>query len=161
MAIIRGVVLSATAILLLAGSAAARREAFANYTLAQSPGVVCPGSAKCKNPAAEPSIRADPAGELYASSENGLGNGTEAWRSLDGGRHYTALASPNGVSKSNNTEFAPGGGDTDLAVATNAGQIKTGSASRTDRVAKYNQLLRIEEQLGDSAEYGGKLWNKG
>lgn len=41
----------------------------------------------------------------------------------------------------------------DLAVATNAGQIKTGSASRTDRVAKYNQLLRIEELLGDSAEF--------
>ncbi len=47
----------------------------------------------------------------------------------------------------------------DLAVATNAGQIKTGSASRTDRVAKYNQLLRIEEQLGDVAEYpGGSLY---
>jgi enolase 1/2/3 len=47
----------------------------------------------------------------------------------------------------------------DLAVATGAGQIKTGSASRTDRVAKYNQLLRIEEQLGDSARYPGRgLW---
>jgi enolase len=43
----------------------------------------------------------------------------------------------------------------DLAVGTSAGQIKTGSASRTDRVAKYNQLLRIEEQLGDAAEYPG------
>jgi enolase len=43
----------------------------------------------------------------------------------------------------------------DLAVATGAGQIKTGSASRTDRVAKYNQLLRIEEELGDAAEYPG------
>jgi enolase len=43
----------------------------------------------------------------------------------------------------------------DLAVATNAGQIKTGSLSRTDRVAKYNQLLRIEEQLGDRALYAG------
>ena len=43
----------------------------------------------------------------------------------------------------------------DLAVATGAGQIKTGSASRTDRVAKYNQLLRIEEELGDTAEYPG------
>ena len=43
----------------------------------------------------------------------------------------------------------------DLAVATGAGQIKTGSASRTDRVAKYNQLLRIEEQLGDAAEFPG------
>ena len=44
----------------------------------------------------------------------------------------------------------------DIAVATNAGQIKTGSTSRTDRVAKYNQLLRIEERLGDTAVYAGK-----
>jgi len=44
----------------------------------------------------------------------------------------------------------------DIAVATNAGQIKTGSTSRTDRIAKYNQLLRIEERLGDVAEYAGK-----
>ncbi|MFL6352859.1 MAG: phosphopyruvate hydratase [Bryobacteraceae bacterium] len=44
----------------------------------------------------------------------------------------------------------------DLAVATNAGQIKTGSASRTDRIAKYNQLLRIEEELGEGAVYLGK-----
>jgi len=43
----------------------------------------------------------------------------------------------------------------DLAVATGAGQIKTGSASRTDRIAKYNQLLRIEEELGQSAEFLG------
>jgi enolase len=43
----------------------------------------------------------------------------------------------------------------DLAVATGAGQIKTGSASRTDRVAKYNQLLRIEEELGESAKFPG------
>jgi enolase len=49
----------------------------------------------------------------------------------------------------------------DLAVATGVGQIKTGSASRTDRVAKYNQLLRIEEALGDNARYPGKgLWQK-
>ncbi|MFP4352981.1 MAG: phosphopyruvate hydratase [Puniceicoccaceae bacterium] len=45
----------------------------------------------------------------------------------------------------------------DIAVATNAGQIKTGSLCRTDRVAKYNQLLRIEEELGGNAIYGGKL----
>ena len=43
----------------------------------------------------------------------------------------------------------------DLAVATGAGQIKTGSASRTDRIAKYNQLLRIEEELGGSARFLG------
>ena len=46
----------------------------------------------------------------------------------------------------------------DIAVATNAGQIKTGSASRTDRIAKYNQLLRIEEELGASAKYGSCVW---
>jgi enolase len=45
----------------------------------------------------------------------------------------------------------------DIAVATNAGQIKTGSLCRTDRVAKYNQLLRIEEELGQSAIFGGKM----
>ncbi len=43
----------------------------------------------------------------------------------------------------------------DLAVATGVGQIKTGSASRTDRIAKYNQLLRIEEELGDTARFLG------
>ena len=44
----------------------------------------------------------------------------------------------------------------DLAVALNAGQIKTGAPSRTDRVAKYNQLLRIEEELDDAAQYLGR-----
>ena len=48
----------------------------------------------------------------------------------------------------------------DLAVATNAGQIKTGSPCRSDRVAKYNQLIRIEEHLGDAAIFGGQFWNK-
>jgi len=46
----------------------------------------------------------------------------------------------------------------DLAVATGCGMIKTGSASRTDRIAKYNQLLRIEEELGDEAVYFGSMW---
>ena len=44
----------------------------------------------------------------------------------------------------------------DLAVATNAGQIKTGSLSRSDRLAKYNQLLRIENALGPASKYAGK-----
>ncbi|HWE36503.1 MAG TPA: phosphopyruvate hydratase [Isosphaeraceae bacterium] len=48
----------------------------------------------------------------------------------------------------------------DIAVATNCGQIKTGSASRSDRIAKYNQLLRIEEDLGPAAIYGGRLWTR-
>jgi len=45
----------------------------------------------------------------------------------------------------------------DLSVALNTGQIKTGAPSRTDRVAKYNQLLRIEEELGATGTYAGKL----
>jgi enolase len=44
----------------------------------------------------------------------------------------------------------------DLAVATNAGQIKTGAPARSERVAKYNQLLRIEEELADAAQYAGR-----
>jgi enolase len=44
----------------------------------------------------------------------------------------------------------------DLAVATNCGQIKTGAPARSDRVAKYNQLLRIEEELGEDAQYMGR-----
>jgi len=48
----------------------------------------------------------------------------------------------------------------DIAVATNAGQIKTGSLCRSDRIAKYNRLLRIEDHLGDSAVYGAEFWNK-
>jgi enolase len=61
---------------------------------------------------------------------------------------YTAVVSH----RSGETEDAT---IADIAVATSAGQIKTGSLSRTDRVAKYNQLLRIEEQLGSVARYAG------
>jgi enolase len=49
----------------------------------------------------------------------------------------------------------------DIAVATNCGQIKTGAPARSDRVAKYNQLLRIEEELGSTAVYGAQFWSKG
>lgn len=49
----------------------------------------------------------------------------------------------------------------DIAVATNCGQIKTGAPCRSDRNAKYNQLIRIAEELGENAVYGGSLWNKG
>ena len=63
--------------------------------------------------------------------------------------HYTAVISHRS-GETEDTTIA------DLAVATNAGQIKTGSASRSDRIAKYNQLLRIEEELGASAIYGLK-----
>ena len=49
----------------------------------------------------------------------------------------------------------------DLAVATNCGQIKTGSLSRSDRLAKYNQLIRIEEELGDQARFAGPRGSQG
>jgi enolase len=82
---------------------------------------------------------------------NQIGSLTEtlATMALAAGNGYTAVVSH----RSGETEDAF---IADLAVATNAGQIKTGSASRTDRIAKYNQLLRIEEELGDSAKYPGR-----
>jgi len=65
--------------------------------------------------------------------------------------HYTSVMSH----RSGETEDST---IADLAVALNTGQIKTGSASRSDRIAKYNQLLRIEEMLGDSARFGGEFF---
>ena len=86
---------------------------------------------------------------------NQIGTLTETFAAVD-------LATRNGLAavishRSGETE------DTtiaDFAVATGAGQIKTGSASRSDRVAKYNRLLRIEEELGDDAVYGAQFWSK-
>ena len=93
--------------------------AFTNYQIeAPTVGESCPNTTTpCVNHASEPAIRADNGGTFYASSENGLGGGTEAWKSSDGGSHYVTLASPDQGSQSNTTGFAPGGGDTDLTVA--------------------------------------------
>src|SRR6185295_11854125 len=83
---------------------------------------------------------------------NQIGTLTETFDAIDMARRsgYTAVISH----RSGETEDAT---IADIAVATNSGQIKTGSASRTDRVAKYNQLLRIEEELGANAIYAGRL----
>ena len=89
---------------------------FVNFELGAAPGTVCPGSTGCTNGAAEPMIRADATGVFYVSSELGLSAGTLAWKSTDGGLHYTALESPNQVSQSAGG-VAPGGGDTDLSTA--------------------------------------------
>ena len=80
---------------------------------------------------------------------NQIGSLTETLRAVELAQRngYTAVISH----RSGETEDAT---IADIAVATNAGQIKTGSASRSDRMAKYNQLLRIEEQLGCAAVYG-------
>ena len=93
---------------------------FTNYQLGtQYIGESCPNTtAACTNIAAEPQIRADLSGNFYATSENGLGGGTEAWKSSDGGQHYTTLSSPNAASQSSQPTVAPGGGDTDVATAT-------------------------------------------
>jgi enolase len=84
---------------------------------------------------------------------NQIGTLTETLEAIELARRngYTSVISH----RSGETEDAT---IADIAVATNAGQIKTGSASRTDRIAKYNQLLRIEEDLGPAARYGAELW---
>ena len=83
---------------------------------------------------------------------NQIGSLTETLDAVELAQHhgYTAVISH----RSGETEDST---IADIAVATNAGQIKTGSMSRSDRIAKYNQLLRIEEELGNSAIYGGKM----
>lgn len=92
---------------------------FTNYQLGTAYiGQSCPGSADpCTNGTAEPQIRADAAGTFYGVSENGLGGGTNGWKSTDGGVHNSYLGTVNAGSASNSTGFAPGGGDTDLATA--------------------------------------------
>ncbi|HEY3550430.1 MAG TPA: sialidase family protein [Gaiellaceae bacterium] len=113
-------VAAAALVVALAASAAPPKGGggnFLDYSLGEATGTTCPGSAACSNVAAEPAIRADGAGRFFGSSENSLGEGTVAVRSTDNGLHYTTLVSPDAVSQANNTGFAPGGGDTDLAVA--------------------------------------------
>ena len=82
---------------------------------------------------------------------NQIGTLTETLEAIRVARDagYTAVISH----RSGETEDAT---IADLAVATNCGQIKTGSLSRSDRLAKYNQLIRIEEELGSSAVYAGR-----
>jgi enolase len=81
---------------------------------------------------------------------NQIGTLTETFDAIEMAKRagYTAVVSHRS-GETEDTTIA------DIAVAANTGQIKTGSASRTDRIAKYNQLLRIEDQLGTSAQYLG------
>src|SRR5207244_2267097 len=83
---------------------------------------------------------------------NQIGTLSETLATIDLAKknHYTTVISH----RSGETEDST---IADIAVATNAGQIKTGSLSRSDRIAKYNQLLRIEEELGDKAVYGATM----
>ncbi|MHC4995190.1 MAG: phosphopyruvate hydratase [Planctomycetota bacterium] len=87
---------------------------------------------------------------------NQIGTLSETFEAVEKARSngYTAVMSH----RSGETEDAT---IADLAVATNCGQIKTGAPCRSDRTAKYNQLLRIADDLGDTAVYGASTWNKG
>lgn len=123
-ALFLAVVLAAVPLVGLPYSAVAA-GGFTNFELgANYVGQTCPSSSAtaeqaCTNYAAEPQIRVDPAGTFYGTSENGLGGGTDAWKSVDSGAHYTFLGDPDAgaASGANTLGFAPGGGDTDLATA--------------------------------------------
>jgi enolase len=96
------------------------------------------------------------AGNAILVKVNQIGTLTETFDAVD-------LAMRNGYGavlshRSGETEDAA---IADIAVATNCGQIKTGAPCRSDRNAKYNQLIRIAEELGESATYGARFWNKG
>jgi len=141
-----------------ASSASAGSFKFTTFELGDfnppgAPGTVCPQSSQnqaCTNYAAEPQNRADNAGNFYGSSEHGLGGGTDAWKSTDGGLHYTTLVSPNAGSSANNTGFAPGGGDTDLATA----PAKNSSGFYNVYVAS---LTLANVDVSTSTD-GGKTW---
>lgn len=86
---------------------------------------------------------------------NQIGTLTETLEAIElAKRHSFGVISSHRSGETEDTTIA------DLAVATNAGQIKTGAPSRTDRTAKYNQLLRIEDDLGSAARFGAELWGR-
>lgn len=93
---------------------------------------------------------AESAGNAILVKVNQIGTLTEALEAIE-----MAKRAQFGIVLSHRSGETEDSTIADLAVATNAGQIKTGSLSRSDRTAKYNQLLRIEEELGDSARYAG------
>ena len=107
----------------------------------------------CSSPTPSASPRASSGGiaNSILVKVNQIGSLTETFDAVAMAQRaaYTAVISH----RSGETEDAT---IADIAVATNAGQIKTGSLSRSDRTAKYNQLIRIEEELGDEAAYAGK-----
>src|SRR5881409_3722217 len=124
---------------------------FENFALGATPGTVCPGSSACTNGAVEPAIRADATGTFYVSSELGLSAGTLAWKSTDGGLHYTALESPNQISQACGG-VGPGGGDTDLSTAPDA------NASRIHNV--YVASLSLANVTVSTSQDGGQTWSK-
>jgi hypothetical protein len=126
---------------------------FASFTLSDQPGITCPNSqneSACSNLTLEPQIRSDRAGNLYASSEHGIGGGTSAFKSTDGGLHFTTLPSPNALSAAN-TQFSPAGGDTDLATA------PASNASGISNV--YVASLDLANIVVSTSKDGGNSWS--
>ena len=124
---------------------------FVNFELGAAPGTVCPGASGCTNGAAEPAIRADAAGTFYVGSELGVGSGTLAWKSTDGGLHYTALTSPNQLSQALGG-IGPGGGDVDLATAPQA------NARGVNNL--YVASLSLANVTVTTSQDGGTTWSK-
>lgn len=125
--------------------------AFSTFELGATPGTVCPGATGCTNGAAEPAIRADATGTFYAASELGLGAGTLAWRSNDGGLHYTALTSPDQISQEAGG-IAPGGGDVDVGVAT--------APNARGAYNVYVATLSLANVTVSTSQDGGQTWTK-
>ncbi len=142
--------------LALLGSTAFKAKAstvFTTFTISDQPGVTCPNRANesaCSNLTLEPQIRYDRAGNLYASAEHGTGGGTSAFKSTDGGLHYTTLPSPNSVSAAGN-QFSPAGGDTDLATA----PAKNNGALYNVYVAS----LDLANIVVSTSKDGGNTWS--
>ena len=110
------------------------------------------GSTTTFNQAAEPQIRSDAAGNFYISSENGLGSGTDAWASTNGGHIFKSLTQPNEVSSTSGgtTGFAPGGGDTDLATAP--------AKNAAGRYNVYVASLTLGSVTVSLSQDGGQTW---
>ncbi len=140
-------VLALSSVLVSAEPCAAQH--FKSLELGDAPGTMCPGSGRtCTNGAAEPAIRAAADGAIYASSELGLGAGTEAWKSTDGGLHYTTLVSPNQTSSGSGV--SPAGGDTDLTIAPE----KNGAGQYNVYVASLSGANIVVS----TSEDGGTTW---
>lgn len=147
------VVLVAVSLLVSTAFKAKAPTAFTTFTISDQPGVTCPNNANeaaCSNLTLEPQIRYDKAGNLYASAEHGTGGGTSAFKSTDGGLHYTTLPSPNGVSAAS-TQFSPAGGDTDLATAP--------GKNRSGLYNVYVASLDLANVVVSTSTDGGKTWS--
>ncbi|MFN2450921.1 MAG: hypothetical protein ABR541_01050, partial [Candidatus Dormibacteria bacterium] len=114
---------AAVPLLIGASGSTATAPTFTNFQLGDLAAETCPSSSPCQNGQSEPQIRADSAGAFYGASENGVGGGTEAYRSTDSGQHYLHLLSPNETSTTlpgTPGGVGPGGGDVDVATAPQA-----------------------------------------